>query len=76
MRGDTRACTCPVACLLYMPGDTAKSTWLSGSCVVTHGPLDVSSHALFADTATPRASTCQAAGNTPSCGDTSCFVDR
>ena len=46
------------------------------SCVAIHGPLDVSSYALFADTATPRATTCQAAWNTPSCGDTSCFVDR
>ncbi|KAF3511984.1 hypothetical protein F2Q69_00007534 [Brassica cretica] len=32
-----------------------------GSCAATHGPLDVSSHALFVDTATPRASACQAA---------------
>ncbi|KAF2580917.1 hypothetical protein F2Q68_00005210 [Brassica cretica] len=32
-----------------------------GSCVATHRQLDVSSHALFADTATPRASARQAA---------------
>ncbi|KAF3601386.1 hypothetical protein F2Q69_00036429 [Brassica cretica] len=32
-----------------------------GSCVATHMQLDVSSHAMFTDTVTPRASACQAA---------------
>ncbi|KAF2530836.1 hypothetical protein F2Q70_00029205 [Brassica cretica] len=71
------SCMLPVACVvthgrphsLLHASFTCKETpprphgsqhvW--GSCVATHGPLDVSSHALFADTATPRASTCQAA---------------
>ncbi|KAF3518515.1 hypothetical protein DY000_02060177 [Brassica cretica] len=35
------------------------------SCVATHRPLHVSPHAQFPDTATPRATTCQAACSAP-----------